>query len=295
MGTPTPPGTQPMPDFTGQQDLRAGNVQVDASDWTTIPVYKGTKNVPTGGTFAPTGPIVGKPIGAGGPQRSPIAYKQEDVWVTAGDMANEWFTMKAEERERYKDTFILMGLLDPRRATDQDYSSIWMSYVKQLASYNAPQANWGTKMTVGDLIMSDLRKREQADPGLTELMQTGKRTTTKTSTNTALSTNLDASALMDAAARALLGRRASEEESKKLLDAVNALEKANPEVTTTTQETDMYGEILNQSSQTTGGISSGAREQLAKEQAEQNPEYGAYQAATTYMGSFMDMVYGQGY
>lgn len=298
MGTPTPPpgtDTSTMPDWKTQQDMRAGNISVAGDgDWTSIRVYTGRSNITQSaqkGNIGYIDMVTGKRVGAT-PDRPQVT---EDIWLTAGEVANEWFTMKAEERERYKDTFILMGLVDPRRATDTDYSSIWISYVKQLALYNQPTANWGTKMTVGDLIMSDLRKREQADPGLAELMQTGKRTTTKTATNLALSNQLDANALMDAAARALLGRKASEEESKKLLAAVNELERANPEVTTTTQETDMYGEVLNQSSETSGGISAAAREQLARQQAEANPEYGAYQAATTYMGSFMDMVYGQGY
>lgn len=289
MSTPAPPqpgDTSTMPDWQTQQEMRAGAVQQSAGDWTSIPVFTGRVKVTDKGNIGYIDMVTGTRVGA------KPETKQEE-WKTAGQLADEWFQMDATERERYKDTFILMGLVDPRRGIDSDYSSIWINYVKQLAQYNV--ASPGTRATVGDLIQADLRKREQADPGLSELMRTGKRTTTKTSTNLALSNQLDANALMDAAARALLGRKASEEESKKLLAAVNELERANPEVTTTTQETDMYGEVLNQTSETSGGISAAAREQLARQQAEANPEYGAYQAATTYMGSFMDMVYGQGY
>lgn len=213
--------------------------------------------------------------------------------VTAGQLADQWFTMDGVDRNRYKDTFILMGLINPQRATDQDYSQIWVSYVKQLASYAA--ANPNNKITIGDLLDADLKKKEQQDPGLSELMRTGKRTTTRTSTNIQKSSNLDARALMDAAARSLLGRKATAEESAKLLSIVNQIEAENPEVTTSTQEEDMYGTVLSQNSTTTGGVSAGAREQVAREQAEANPEFGAYQAATTYMGSLMDMVYGRGY
>lgn len=265
--------------FAGQ--MPTGTV---SDSWTAVPVFTGrTKTLPGGIIDAPGLPG----IKVKGPDR------QEAVWSTAGQVAQEWFAMDAVERNRYKDTFILMGLINPQRATDSDYSNIWVNYAQQLAQYN--QASHGTKITIGDLITNDLKKREENDPGLQELMKTGKRTTTKTSTNLQLSSQLDATALMDAAAKSLLGRGATPEESKRLLAAVNQLERANVEKTTMTQSTDMYGEVIDQSSETTGGVSAGAREQVAVQQAEANPEYGAYQAATTYMGSLMDMVYGKGY
>lgn len=254
-----------------------------ADDWTTQKVFLGF------GGMVQQPQIQAPGMPAGFMVRPPD--KPEEQWTTAGELASMWYTMSELDRTHYKDTFILMGLVNPQRATDMDYSNIWTSYVQQLASYNKPQANWGTKLTIDDLIAADLRKKEQADLKA----QQQPKTVTRTSTSTQLSTAQDAQALMDAAAKALLGRAANAEESQKLLAAVNELEKANAQKTVITQQLDAEGNVISQNEETTGGVGAGAREQIAKEQALQNPEYGAYQAATTYMGSFMDMVYGQGY
>lgn len=286
------PEDNTIPSYEEQQAARAAAAQQgqQEGDWTTISVYTGRSGPRPQFDSDQTGQWAIPGTKQLDPQGNPIMDYER---VTAGQLANQWYTMDAVERNRYKDTFILMGIINPQRATDQDYSSIWLSYVQQLAKYNAAQPN--SMLTIGDLITGDLQKKEMTDPGLSELMRTGKRTTTRTSTNLQKSSALDARALMDAAARTLLGRRATDEESAQLLSAVNELETANPEVTTTTQEEDMYGQILNQSSTTSGGVSAASREQIAREKAEANPEFGAYQASTTYMGALMDMVYGRGY
>lgn len=259
-------------------------------EWTRVRVNTGRtirrENIPL---FTPQGGS-DEPYAPGEPR----GVTEERETIEAGQLVSEWFTMDGVERNRYKDTFILMGLIDPRRATDQDYSQVWTGYVQQLARYNMSNPG-GVAITIGDLIQGDLESREKSDPGLAELLRTGKRTTTRTSTNIQKSSNLDARALADASARALLGRKATDEESSKLLAELNRMESENPEVTTTTQESNMYGDITGQTSTTSGGVTAASREQLAREAAEANPEYGAYQAATTYMGSLMDMVYGKGY
>lgn len=286
MTQPSPP--QPtIPSVQSQQEARAGQYSTTsaADDWTSVYVFTGRKeSLPQRVIEAPGMPGV----------KLTAPAERRDVRVTAGQLANEWFTMDGVERKRYQDTFILLGLVNPRQSTDMDYSQAWIAYVKQLASYNA--ANPNSMLTIGDLLDADIRRKEENDPNFAEQLRTGKRTSTRTSTNLQMSSNLDARALADAAAAALLGRRATEEESAKALSAINALEKANPETTTVTQEEDIYtGDILSQQSTTTGGVTAEARQQIAKEQAMANPEYGAYQASTTYMGALMDMVYGKGY
>lgn len=283
-----------VPSIEEQQKARAAAAAAGASgdDWTSIMVFTGrVAPQPTQRVEISPGSGIYREVTVGEGNYAPGQPAPERV--TAGQLVNQWFQMDAVDRNRYKDTFILMGLINPQRATDQDYSQVWTGYVQQLARYNA--ANPNTMLTIGDLLDADLKKKEETDPGLSELMRTGKRTTTRTSTNIQKSSNLDARALMDAAARSLLGRKATAEESAKLLAVVNKMEAENPEVTTTTQEEDMYGTVLSQNSTTTGGVSAASREQIAREAAEANPEYGAYQAATTYMGSLMDMVYGRGY
>lgn len=285
MADPLNPGLPVVDPIEDQRARAAAAAQTNtAQDWTGIRVYSGRMS---------QGSTQRVEISPGSGIYKDIINQPEPMWITAGELANEWYQMDAVERKRYKDTFILMGLINPQRATDQDYSQIWTSYAQQLARYNA--ASPGTRITIGDLLQADLKQKEEQDPTFAELLRTGKKTTTRTATNIQKSSSLDSRALMDQAARALLGRKATDAENAKLLSALNKMETENPETTTTTQEEDMYGQILSQNSVTSGGVTQAARQQLAQQQAEANPEYGAYQAATTYMGSLMDMVYGKGY
>lgn len=283
--TVPPVGQQAAPSYTDVQGQFAGAMPSGtvADDWSAQKVFLGFGGMQEQAQVQAPGMPPGFMV------RPPA--KPEEQWTTAGELAAMWYSMSELDRTHYKDTFILMGLVNPQRATDMDYSNIWTSYAQQLASYNKPQANWGTKLTIDDLIATDLKKKEQAE----EKAAQQPKTVTRTSTSTQLSTQQDAASLMDAAAKALLGRAATEDEAKKLLAAVNELEKANAQKTTVTQQLDAEGSVVSQTEETTGGVGAGAREQIAKEQTLQNPEYGAYQAATTYMGSLMDLVYGQGY
>lgn len=79
----------------------------------------------------------------------------------------------------------------------------------------------------------------------------------------------------------LLGRDPSDQEVRNFTYKMNALAAANPSLTkSTTQYQD--GRAVSQSSTQSGGITSDDAAQAAYDQAQQNPEYGAYQAATTY-------------
>ena len=81
------------------------------------------------------------------------------------------------------------------------------------------------------------------------------------------------------------------EEYWALLEALNAYEKANP--TITTQTTNYMGDtVTGQTSTTKGGVKEGARQLMAVEDVKADPEYGAYQAATTYFDAMMDMIGG---
>lgn len=253
---------------------------VPSADWTSTPVWTG----------------ITRPDRTDSDQTGSWTVAGGREYVPAGQLLDKWYDSDwALDKKRLKDTFILMGLVNPLRATDADYYSVWAQYVKQASDNARVNAFTGKDMSVFDMIHADFKTREENDPAMRDLMRTGKRTTTRTSTNIQKSSKLDAKAIASAAAKALLGREANDIESASLLTALNEYESANPEVTTSTQEEDMYGTVLGGSSTTTGGVTAAGREQLAKEQAQANPEYGAYQAATYFNDALMDLIFGKGY
>lgn len=81
--------------------------------------------------------------------------------------------------------------------------------------------------------------------------------------------------------QSLLGRDPSDQELRNFTYKMNSLAAANPSITkTTTQYQD--GSPVSQSSTNTGGFTTDDAARSAYDQAEQSPEYGAFQAATTY-------------
>jgi len=100
-------------------------------------------------------------------------------------------------------------------------------------------------------------------------------------------------AVAQQAAKSLLGRDPTQAEITKLLGSLNQYERNNPRVTTT-ESIQQPGGGGSQTSTTTGGVSADARAMIAQDQAKQGPEYGAYQAATTYYQAMMQVL-GRGY
>src|SRR5688500_18852935 len=117
------------------------------------------------------------------------------------------------------------------------------------------------------------------------------RTVTQTSTAFDMSTREDAHAIFLQAAQSLLGRDPTKSEIGAFQKALNAYEKANP--TVTTQTTNYMGDtVTGQTSTTKGGVKEGARQLMAVEDVKKDPEFGAYQAATTYFDAMMQMIGG---
>ena len=90
----------------------------------------------------------------------------------------------------------------------------------------------------------------------------------------------------DALSRAL-GRTARPEEAAQFLQVINSAEKSNPTLTTTNTRYDKGVEVGG-SSIRSGGVTDAGRTQMVTDQAQEMPEYGAYQAASTYFNAMVD-------
>ena len=108
---------------------------------------------------------------------------------------------------------------------------------------------------------------------------TGRRT--QTSRDVDLTNPETAKAIVNDVLADALGRAATDDELEAFRSALNAHERANPRVTTTTTDFE-DGQAVSSSSTSQGGVDGAGRQQIALDKAMSMPEYGAYQAAATY-------------
>lgn len=245
-----------------------------------------------------------------------------------GNNANPTITMFSDYYNRQVPTGdILMGDFGPRggagtpiMGTSKTYTQsevldfYWRFNVNEKASLDAYISRMGgdpSKMSSiqkadvwADLVAASVYYQRNGkptfDPWAVAMMEmwgddkdrSKPKTTTSTSKVVDLTNRADAEAILYQASRTLLGRAPTADETTSFLNNLNSTEKANPTVTTTTTTTAGTGEVTNQDVQRSGGVSDAAKAMQAQKESQANPEYGAYQAATTYYNDFMSMIKG---
>lgn len=194
------------------------------------------------------------------------------------DVANQYYNWDDKTKNKFLSQLNLAGY-DTSQMRDSQVAQLWGTYAAQAAQYYSQ----GRKLTPWDILSKDMAAREA-------YMNTP-RSVTQTSTAYDMSTREDAHGIFLQAAQSLLGRDPTKAEITAFQKALNAYEKANPTTTTTT--TNYLGDtVTGQTSTTKGGVKEGARQLMAMEDVKQDPEYGAYQAATTYFDAMMEMIGG---
>lgn len=206
---------------------------------------------------------------------------------TVGQVSSEYFRFDYTTRQNFINALKGLGH-DTSKMTDADFAQAWRAYTIQAGQHTVN----GRNMTAWGAVALDLLTREdQRQKAAIE----GPKTTTATQTQTNLSTQLDAKAMLFQASKTLLGRAPTDTESSNFFSSLNEAERANPQVTTTTSTSAPTGELINQEQTVQGGMSADAKAMLVQEEAKKNPEYGAYQVATTFLDGLMGAVYGKGY
>jgi hypothetical protein len=125
----------------------------------------------------------------------------------------------------------------------------------------------------------------------------GPTSKTTTSKQIDLSSPEEAQALVTQVLQQALGRAPTPKELAKFRSTISGYEKANPTVTTTTQQLSPdlstgQVDVTSQSSTTAGGVSDAARAALVQNPTVETKEYGKYQAGTTYYNALMQMIGG---
>lgn len=205
--------------------------------------------------------------------------------------------------EKQKRDFISKGILYkiPGFSADMgmpEVMSVWDDLIKTSAAFSASGENWSPWD-----VMDSYKKKENFgtvrrgdwlyDAATGEKIKyVGPKTKTTTDKRVNLSSPEDVKALTNQMLTELLGRAPTVEELARYRAAINGYENKNPEVTTTTSTLDDMGEVVSQSSKTTGGASQAAIGGLVEEGAKKGPEYGKFQSATTYYNAMMQMITG---
>lgn len=207
-----------------------------------------------------------------------LASGQYDDTKKLSEVAGQYYTWDDGTRNKFLSQLNLAGY-DTTKMTDSQIAQMWAGYAEQAGKYYAN----GSKMTPWDVLAKDRQAREA-------YMNTP-RTVTQTSTNYDMSTRGDAHAIFLQAAQSLLGRDPTKAEIGSFQRALNDYEKAHPTVTTTTSNY-LGDQLQSQNSTTKGGVKDSTRQVMATEDVKKDPEYGAYQAATTYFDAMMQMIGG---
>jgi hypothetical protein len=201
-----------------------------------------------------------------------------DKTGTLTQVAGQYYDWDSKTKNKFLTQLSLAGY-DTNGMKDSQIAGLWADYSQQAAAYYANKR----KLTPWDVLALDMKQREA-------YMNTP-RSVTQTSKSYDMSSRGDAHAIFLTAAQQLVGRDPTKSEIASFQKALNAYEKANPTVTKTTTNY-MGDDVTGQTSTTSGGVKDGTRQIMAMEDVKADPEYGAYQAATTYFDAMMEMIGG---
>lgn len=227
----------------------------------------------------------------------PAEFTDQDDYISLLDARNLPFKWTEEE----KDKIIREGILRKvpgftENMGMEELMSAWDDIVK--LSSNAEKS--GYRVTPND-IMNSYKSREGTTyrkgnweyDAITDqpVKYVGPLTKTDTNTRVDLSTREDALALAKTSMAQMLGRAPTQGELSNYLTLLNGYERANPATSVSTSHIDpTTGEVTSTDTSSTGGAGAAGKAALLEQQMQQSPEYGAYQAATTYYGAMMQEI-----
>lgn len=223
-------------------------------------------------------------------------------WMSTVDAENQYFKWNTKQRQDFLAKGLLSGLLTTG-AGDLEASALWKNLVDQAANYGAQ----GAKISPLDLLSTYVKGNStngwikssdgqfETNPVTGEKRYIGPKFKTTTQSSIDLTDPATARAVATSVWQDMLGRDPGQGEINAYAAALQASEQQNPSSTTTTTQYDpVTGEATNSGSVTTGGITDQGRQQLASDEIKKRPEYGATQAATTYMNELQAAVGGSG-
>lgn len=239
-------------------------------------------------------------LGALPPGAPPSAQQFAGGWTSEDSADGAYFNWTQKARDDFRAKGLLSGLLT-QGAGDLEAYSLWQSLVKQSSLYGAQNQAVSPLDILSGYVKGNSKGGWVKDgdfevnPTTGERRYVGPKFKTTTQTNVNLTDPATARAIATKVFQDLLGRDPGQGEIGAYAQALSQSEAANPSQTTTTTQYDATtGQATDQSSVTTGGMTADGQQLLAEDAIKKKAEYGATQAATTYMNALQAAVGGGG-
>jgi hypothetical protein len=213
-------------------------------------------------------------------------------WWSVTDAETAYYNWTDKQRADFRAKALVGGLLKLGDG-DIEAGALWKGLVDQAANYGAQGKPVAPTDLLAGYVKANSAGGQWVKQGNFEINSlTGEKryigpqfkTTTATSTN--LTDPATARAVATSMFQQLLGRDPGADEIAAYAAALSQSEIQNPGQTTTTTQYDMLtGDPTNTSSVSAGGMTAEGRAQLAMDAIKKKKEYGATQAATTYMNA----------
>jgi hypothetical protein len=220
------------------------------------------------------------------------------LYLTPDQAFADFYNWDGDHLQDFMAKLRVIGKLGPQ-ADFSDAANEWQKLVVQAARFGAQ----GQKVSPWDLLSMEVasqgkpyRKGDwEYDPVSGTRTYVGPQFVTKNTSRVDLTDPQTARAIAQSVFQQLLGRDAGPGEIAQFAGALNQAEQASPIQQTVVNEYDDQHQLVGQNvTKTSGGLTDQARQQIAADQIKANPEYGATQAATTYMDALHRAIYGNG-
>lgn len=192
--------------------------------------------------------------------------------------------------DQWGDHLVAVGLIDEEDKRDYaTLSKYWQAAVEEAANaYAADKSKkidpWKMAEFMGSLGAGGSGGGRAGNGG------GGKGGTfTSTSTSVDLTDPETARALVNNVLSNQLGREATPDEIASFTAVLSQAERSNPATTVTTTTQDAAGNSTS-SSTTSGGLTGTGKQEVLRQEAMRKPEYGAYQAAATYLPALFQAI-----
>jgi hypothetical protein len=208
--------------------------------------------------------------------------RQSTGMVTVDNATAEWWSLDNQQKNRFLDA--VQGYAGYRPDGEQGFSE-WKKIVGYTGMYSSSTGKNISPFQFAE--MQAERNPAQARAGA----YTGPTTTSYREENVNLTDPSNARALIDNAIGSYLGRKPSSKEYKTFLQALNATEEANPQiserVTRSSGSANPASQTVSTKGKSMGGVSG---QQFAKEYAKSDEQYAETQLSTTGLQSFLSML-----
>lgn len=202
----------------------------------------------------------------GVPSRSKVGTVTTVNPTTYGAILQRLGTMSNPERTALQKDLKAAGYLDKFRAGVPDDATV--KAFSTLLMETARSSTSNKMLTWQDML----------DQRITEAETSATEKTTTSSVANSITTKESGRGVIWDAFKSAVGRDPSESEINKFMDHLNAKERANPSISTTT--TDAQG---NSTTSTTGGFDAAAQADTVRQEVMSNPHYAEHQAIANYM------------